>query len=185
MGARGPQPLPPAIQELRNMDSRKRQPVAKTEIAAPPISGRPPPNLTKHGADLWKVIVEMQAQFAEAGLPPAVTESQRPALVSYCQTYSRYMKARDIINRRERELGAEAAMFVEMDDGDVKMHGAYRTEMDLAKTMVKMGRELGVSKATPDIALNQQFNNFGPSMPAAPADNVLALDRFKGRVVNG
>ena len=79
-------------------------------------------------------------------------------------------------------------MFIEQDDGDFKEHGSYKTEQNLMDKMIKMARALGIAETAPKVAIQMNQNNMAaPSGPVVESlgDNVLAINRFAERVVNG
>ena len=183
MGARGPKGMTPQRQELAQVRKSRRTGSAVANAAseaAKPLDAKPPTSLGADGKRLWIVVSEQQKSLRARGLAPTVTAAEAPLLQSYCVSFERFLQASKVIKARESEYPASQrwrARMIDLDDGDQKLHGAYRTEREEAAAMAKMAAALGVAKNAPAIAV--QVNQ---SVSSPPADGLLAMDRLSADV---
>ena len=159
MGRRGPPKMTIAQQNLANVKPHRRTAPAPDQLAAAPIAGKPPVPLGDQGRKMWSLVCRQQKNYVAHGSPPSITRDQAPMLATYCMAFDRWVAAARVIADREEAFGEgreHHAMFIE-DGDDVKMHGAYRAEQDLMKTLVRMAGALGLSRNLPQVAV--QVNN--------------------------
>ena len=177
-----------ATQVLDNRQPCRMIETAESKKPAKPISSDPPKGLPKVGKDFWNQVRAVQQSYYASGINPTVTEEHSLALEAYCLAYCNWKKLNSSIKKLEAQCrkNGEDPRIIETKDGDVKQRQIYRDEQSAMMTMMQLGKPIGLDRTAPKIAI--QMNQVAKEVAqAAPDDttNLIQLNRFAGKVVNG
>lgn len=137
--ARGPKPMPAALQEARGNPGKRRIPNENLAVKTLP---EPPEHLTPEARAEWDRVAERLYAWGN------LAEIDRATLFAYCQCWGRLIEAEEVFAKMKEHDPVTGALVIKTSNGNLIQNPVIGIINKLTERMVQLAAEFGMTPSS-------------------------------------